>query len=108
MILGAPRVTLSALAELRQLLIGRGFRRSSVGDPTIVQQETRWRLDAGMKAQGRGGSAAERSDGCRAGGQISANTRTIFNARKEQLLAGAARFSPAAAAGRHAARPILP
>jgi hypothetical protein len=64
MILGAPRVTLSALAELRQLLIGRVFRRSSVRDPTIVQQETRWRRDAGMKARGRGGSAVERSDGC--------------------------------------------
>jgi hypothetical protein len=27
------------LAELHQLLIERGFRRSSLGDPTIVQEE---------------------------------------------------------------------
>ena len=37
--LGAPRVTVSALAELHQLLTERGFRRSSRDDPTIVQEE---------------------------------------------------------------------
>jgi hypothetical protein len=37
--LGAPRVTLSALAELHQLLIEYGFRRSSSDGPTIVQEE---------------------------------------------------------------------
>ena len=37
--LGAPRVTLAALAELHQLLTERGFRRSSQDDPTIVQEE---------------------------------------------------------------------
>jgi hypothetical protein len=39
MVLGAPRVTLSVLAELHQLLIERGFRRSSRDDPTIVKEE---------------------------------------------------------------------
>jgi hypothetical protein len=39
MSLGAPRVTLAALAELDQLLTKRGFRRSSRDDPTIVQEE---------------------------------------------------------------------
>ena len=39
MSLGAPRVTLAALAELDQLLTERGFRRSSRDDPTIVQEE---------------------------------------------------------------------
>ena len=37
--LGAPRVTVSALTELHQLLIEHGFRRSSVDDPTIVQEQ---------------------------------------------------------------------
>jgi len=37
--LGAPRVTLSALAELHQLLIEYGFRRSSSDGPTIVHEE---------------------------------------------------------------------
>ena len=39
MALGAPRVAVSALDELHQLLIERGFRRSSLDDPTIVQEE---------------------------------------------------------------------
>jgi hypothetical protein len=37
--LGAPRVTLAALAELHQLLTERGFRRSFRDDPTIVQEQ---------------------------------------------------------------------
>ena len=36
---GAPRVAVSALVELHQLLTERGFRRSSGDDPTIVQEE---------------------------------------------------------------------
>ena len=39
MALGAPRVAVSALDELHHLLIERGFRRSSLDDPTIVQKE---------------------------------------------------------------------
>ena len=39
MSLGAPRVKLAALAELHQLLVERGFRRSSRDDPTIVAEE---------------------------------------------------------------------
>jgi hypothetical protein len=39
MAVGAPRVTLAALAELHQLLTERGFRRSSLDDPTVVQEE---------------------------------------------------------------------
>src|SRR5437660_4428675 len=39
MSLGAPRVKLAALAELHQLLVERGFRRSSRDDPAIVQEE---------------------------------------------------------------------
>ena len=41
MALGAPRVTVSALAELHQLLVERGFRRSSSDGPTIVLEEQR-------------------------------------------------------------------
>ena len=36
---GAPRVAVSALAELHHLLSEHGFRRSSQDDPTIVQEE---------------------------------------------------------------------
>ena len=39
MTFGAPRVSISALAELHQQLIERGFRRSSLDDLTIVQEE---------------------------------------------------------------------
>ena len=39
MAIGAPRVAVSALDELHHLLIERGFRRSSLDDPTIVQEE---------------------------------------------------------------------
>src|SRR5215831_16815934 len=39
MSLGAPRVTLAALAEVHELLTERGFRRSSRDDLTIVQEE---------------------------------------------------------------------
>ena len=39
MALGAPRVAVSALVDLHHLLIERGFRRSSLDDPTIVQEE---------------------------------------------------------------------
>ena len=39
MALGAPHVTVSALVELHRLLIERGFRRSSLDDETIVQEE---------------------------------------------------------------------
>jgi Raffinose synthase or seed imbibition protein Sip1 len=36
---GAPRVAVSGLVELHHLLIERGFRRSCLDDPTIVQEE---------------------------------------------------------------------
>lgn len=36
--IGAPRVSVMALIEMHQLLIDRGFRRSSRGDPRIVQE----------------------------------------------------------------------
>jgi hypothetical protein len=39
MALGAPRVSISALAELHHLLIERGFRRSSSDHPTIVREK---------------------------------------------------------------------
>src|SRR5689334_11680491 len=39
--LGMPRVTIAALAELRQLLIAHGFRRSSLDGSTIVQEKQR-------------------------------------------------------------------
>jgi len=39
MALGAPRVTIAALDELHRLLIESGFRRSSLNDSTIVQEE---------------------------------------------------------------------
>jgi hypothetical protein len=38
MALGTPRVSISALGELHQLLIEHGIRRSSSDDPTIVQE----------------------------------------------------------------------
>lgn len=37
--LGVPRVAASALVDLHQLLIERGFRRSCLDEPTIVQEE---------------------------------------------------------------------
>jgi len=39
MALGTPRVAVSALVELHQLLIEGGFRRSSLDDPTIVLEK---------------------------------------------------------------------
>src|SRR6516164_8229822 len=39
MVLGVPRVTLAALAELHQHVTERGFRRSSRDDPIIVQEQ---------------------------------------------------------------------
>jgi hypothetical protein len=39
MTFGAPRVSISALSELHQLLIEGGFRRRSLEDSTIVQEE---------------------------------------------------------------------
>jgi len=39
MAIGAPRVAVSALVDLHHLLIERGFRRSSRGDPNIVHGE---------------------------------------------------------------------
>jgi hypothetical protein len=39
MVWSALRVTLSALTELHQLLTERDFRRSSLNEPTIVQEE---------------------------------------------------------------------
>jgi hypothetical protein len=39
MTFGAPCISVSALTELHQLLTERGFRQSSVGDPTIVQEQ---------------------------------------------------------------------
>ena len=36
--IGAPCVSISALLDLHHLLIERGFRRSSRGDPNIVQE----------------------------------------------------------------------
>jgi hypothetical protein len=39
--LGTPRVTIAALAELHQLLIEHGYRRSSSDDSTIVQEKQR-------------------------------------------------------------------
>jgi hypothetical protein len=39
MVIGTPRVAVSALADLHQLLIGRGFRGSSVVDSRIVKEE---------------------------------------------------------------------
>jgi hypothetical protein len=37
--LGVPRVSASALVDLHQLLIERGFRRSCLDEPTIVQEK---------------------------------------------------------------------
>jgi hypothetical protein len=37
MAFGAPRVAVSALVELHQLLIEHGFRRSSRDDPTVLE-----------------------------------------------------------------------
>jgi hypothetical protein len=39
MVIGTPRVAVSALVDLHQLLIGRGFRGSSVVDSRIVKEE---------------------------------------------------------------------
>ena len=37
--IGAPRLAVSALADLHRVLIERGFRQSSPDDPTIVQEK---------------------------------------------------------------------
>jgi hypothetical protein len=37
--LGVPRAAASALVDLHQLLIERGFRRSCLDEPSIVQEE---------------------------------------------------------------------
>jgi hypothetical protein len=37
--IGAPRAAVTALSDLRQLLIERGFRGSSRGDPRFVKEE---------------------------------------------------------------------
>jgi hypothetical protein len=37
--LGAPRVAVSALAELHRLLIEHGFRRSSPGGPMTIREK---------------------------------------------------------------------
>ena len=39
MVIGAPCAELAALVELHDLLIERGFRRSSLCDPRIVKEE---------------------------------------------------------------------
>src|SRR4051794_33627936 len=39
MVLGTPRVTISTLAELHQLLVEHGFRRSSPGGPMTIREE---------------------------------------------------------------------
>jgi hypothetical protein len=41
---GVPHVTVAALVELHQLLIERGFGRSSRDDPTIVQEQQHEKL----------------------------------------------------------------
>jgi hypothetical protein len=38
MTIGAPRTEVAALVELHRLLLERGFRRSSLGDPRIVKE----------------------------------------------------------------------
>jgi hypothetical protein len=58
MALGAPRVAVSALDELHRLLIERGFRRSSLDDPIIVQEEQDEKY-AGTNAAIRGAAAAQ-------------------------------------------------
>ena len=58
MALGAPRVTVSALVELHQLLIDRGFRSSSLDDSTIVQEEQHEKL-ADTDAATRGPTPAQ-------------------------------------------------
>src|SRR3954453_20017094 len=51
--IGAPRVAVSALVDLHQLLIERGFRGSSQDDPSIVQEEQNEEpTDTGASAHG--------------------------------------------------------
>ncbi len=37
--IGAPRVSLAALAALHEVLVGQGFRRSSSADGTVSEEE---------------------------------------------------------------------
>ncbi len=37
--IGAPRADVAALSDLHRLLVERGFRRSSLGDPRIAKEE---------------------------------------------------------------------
>ena len=62
MVIGAPRAELAALVELHDLLIERGFRRSSLCDPRIVKEEQNEHIaevgfDHGASA-GRGSASA--------------------------------------------------
>ena len=62
MVIGAPCAELAALVELHDLLIERGFRRSSLCDPRIVKEEQNEHIaevgfDHGASA-GRGSASA--------------------------------------------------
>src|SRR5271166_4292760 len=59
MTFGAPRVSVSALAELHHLLIERGFRRNSPGDSTIVQEEQDEKTPADTDAASRSPAPAQ-------------------------------------------------
>jgi hypothetical protein len=94
MVFGAPRVILSALIELHQLLIEHGFRRSSRDDSTIVQEEQN-EEPAGIGAAVYGPTPAQHAVrfGKATEDRISPADRNTVLARLASLLLEAAGFA---------------
>ena len=89
MALGAPRVAVSALDELHRLLIERGFRRSSLDDPIIVQEEQDEK-SADTSAAIRGAAPAQHLVRFRKASGMSHSERSTTLARLVNLLLEAA------------------
>jgi hypothetical protein len=58
MTLGAPQIDILALKDARQLLIDRGFRRSSPGDVRVVEEEQNEAFAQSPSQQRRPGEAS--------------------------------------------------
>ena len=89
MAVGAPRVAVSALDELHHLLIERGYRRSSLDDPTIVQEEQD-ETSADSSAAIRGPTPAQHGVRFRKASGMSPSERSMTLTRLASLLLEAA------------------
>ena len=90
MTFGAPRVSISALADLHHLLIERGFRRNSPGDSTIVQEEQDEKTPADTDAASRSPAPAQHFVRFRKTPGINSSERRAALARLARLLLEAA------------------